>query len=184
MRKMIKLAIGATLLGGAMFGVWDYTSPYRTVQGFRSAILNRDGVALNGYIDFDALRSNLKAQFAARLMGNNVSRPGLNPEYAATRLQSVEAMVDGLVSPQAIRLGMERVAQQTERNEPEGSIGLQPIRRDGFNQFHLPLDPDDTIAVRFERRGLSWQVTDVKLPYDLHRAFARPTDTAMIPHPE
>ncbi|MBX3564332.1 MAG: DUF2939 domain-containing protein [Sphingomonas sp.] len=173
MRLSVKLVIGASAIGGAALGAWDYASPLWTVQGLQSAILARDATALNGYVDFEALRTNLKAQFAARLVANNLGAPTSTPEYAATRLQSVNAMVDGMISPQAIQVAMERAAQLPPDAGVRKSFDFSSIHRDGFNQFHVSLDPAVTIAIRFERRGFGWQVIDVKLPYDLNAAFGR-----------
>jgi hypothetical protein len=173
MRLSVKLGIGAVAISGVAFGAWDYASPLWAAQGLQSAILARDATALNGYVDFEALRTNLKAQFAARLVANNLGAPTSTPEYAATRLQSVNAMVDGMISPQAIQVAMERATQLPPDNGVRKPFAFASIHRDGFNQFHVSIDAGDTIAIRFERRGLSWQVTDLKLPYDLNAAFGR-----------
>lgn len=184
MRRCVKLAIGAVAIGGVAFGAWDYASPLWAAQGLQSAILARDATALNSYVDFEALRTNLKAQFAARLVANNLGAPTSTPEHAATRLQSVNTMVDGMISPQAIQVAMERAAQSPPDNGIRKLFAFASVHRDGFNQFHVSLDPGDTITIRFERRGLSWQVTDLKLPYNLNRAFGRSTDTAITSGPE
>ncbi|NIJ64342.1 hypothetical protein FHR20_001273 [Sphingomonas leidyi] len=93
-------------------------------------------------------------------------------------------MIDGMISPQAIQVAMERAAQLPPDNRARKPLDLTSIHHGGFNQFHVSIDPRDTIAIRFERRRLSWQVTDLKLVHDLNRAFARPDDAAMIPNPE
>lgn len=184
MRLVVKLIIGTMALGAVALGVWNYVSPLWAAQGLQAAILARDPAALNGYVDFEALRANLKAQFAARLVANNLGAPTSNPEYAATRLQSVTAMVDGMISPQAIQLAMERAAQLPPDTGVRKSFDLGSIHRDGFNQFHVSLDPADTIAIRFERRGFGWQVTDLKLPYDLNAAFGRGQQPGVVENPE
>jgi hypothetical protein len=173
MRLFVKLAIGTAALGGAALAAWDYVSPLWAARGLQSAMIARDAAALNGYVDFDALRANLKAQFAARLFANSIGARTATPEATASRLQLVTSMVDGMVSPQAIQVAMERAAQLPPDTGVRKTFDLGSIRRDGFNQFHVSLDPADTIAIRFERRGLGWKVTDLKLPYDLNAAFGR-----------
>jgi hypothetical protein len=93
-------------------------------------------------------------------------------------------MVDGMISPQAIEVAMEKAARMPPDSGVKKSFALASIHRDGFNQFHVSIDPADTIAIRFERRGLGWQVTDLKLPYDLNAAFARQPGSASIENPE
>lgn len=184
MRPFVKFSIGAAALSGVAFGAWDYASPLWAAQSLQTAILDRDATALNGRVDFEALRINLKAQFAARLAANNLGAPNSTPEYAATRLQSVAAMIDAMISPQAIRLAMDKAAQMPPDSGVKKSFNLASIHRDSFNQFHASLDPADTMAIRFERKRLGWQVTDLKLPYDLKAAFAHTPTVSQIERPE
>lgn len=174
MRLYVKFVLGAAAASAMAFGVWACASPLWAARGLQSAILARDPTAVSAYLDFEALRKNLKAQFAARLVADNLGSQFSNPEYAAARLRSMTAMVDSMITPQAVSLAMERSANLPPESGMTRPFDRSSVHRESFDRFKVSIDPADTLALRFERRGLSWQLVDVKLPYDLQRAFARP----------
>jgi hypothetical protein len=73
MRQGVKFAISGAIVASATFGIWDYTAPDRAAEALRSAVLRNDANTVNSYIDFPTLRTNLTAQFAARLYSSNMS---------------------------------------------------------------------------------------------------------------
>ena len=88
--------IGAALV--LIAGLWLALSPYWALNQMRNAVVAKDAEALNGYIDYEALRSDLKAQFAATMAQEAAAR-GADPSKAAMALAFASPMIDAFVQP-------------------------------------------------------------------------------------
>src|SRR4051794_8293720 len=111
---MAKLAIvAAALFFPASFAGWDYASPNWALSGFRDAFQKRDASAAAGYIDFAALRENLKSGLRARYTSNVLSAGGggLAPLSDERKFAAIDRMVDSTVTPAGMDLLFAKAAE-------------------------------------------------------------------------
>jgi hypothetical protein len=162
MRKTYWMAaLALALLAG--LAAWAYFSPVLTVRAMAAAADANDSDRLSSYIDYDALRRDLKAELSARLEAEarKQSGPGAGLGLAVGRAM-VGPMVDAMVSPRGLKTAFAAIA----RGEGgKAKAGPRPaIDRDGLGRFRLsnPAAPDSALV--FERRGLGWKLVGIELP--------------------
>lgn len=61
-------AVLATLIVIASSMLWYLESPAWTLKGMKDAAQSHDADAMNGYVDYPALRESLKSELMARMM--------------------------------------------------------------------------------------------------------------------
>ena len=158
-------------------------SPYLTLMNLKSDIESRNGESLADKIDFPSVRESLKDQFnmamAKETMDSSdeddpwgTAGAALGAVFASTL---VDRMVDGLVTPSGL---IELMSSgeidsnsdggvQAERQQ-ELAITDAVLSYEGVNKFSATLinDDGDEMRIILKRRGLSWVVTDIRLPLD------------------
>lgn len=184
---MVKLAIvAAALILPVGFVSWDYASPSLALSGFKEAFQKRNASAAARYIDFPALRENLKSGFRARYTSNVLSAGGgaLGALSDQRRFAAIDRMVDSTVTPAGMDLLFAKAAEAAEGGPPQShAVAEQPaaavtfvIHRTAWGEFDVTPASGYPIGLVFTREALSWKLTNVRLPADLATAFARPTD--------
>lgn len=178
MKKWLVLAgtAMALLLGYVIAGPW------LTMRGIHAAIEQRDTSRLERYIDFLALRDSFRARIEDRLARETSALGGsIAGDLARGVFNQVAApAVDGLVSPTGVAMLLEgrslarRVtgADSQTGNQGEQPASYQPLsdartRFESASRFtattHDPDTGQNTVFV-FERQGLRWRLTDIRLP--------------------
>ena len=178
-RSWIVAAVALLLVAGAG---WYFGSPYYTLWQVRRAVDSNDADALAGYIDFPAVREDLKgelnAQIAAEARRRGAAVSGLAQAFGPAVLNLV---VDNVVTPAGVRT---MLANRPESSGPgvDGGPGVpgvpgvpgtslpdQPeITRRGISEFTV-FQPGRPGALIFTRHGLGWKLSGFDLP-------PRPTD--------
>lgn len=174
--KKIAIALALILLAVA---VYTAVTPYRVMQSMQTAIKARDADTLNSHIDFDALRTNIKAQYFTASAPGSGGSSGLTERLAqgmAKRIvQSVQnTAVDMLVRPAtvaAILRGQEIPELQPIIGETVVPLDTQaPLANsrttyDSLSQFSIWSTHHSGKQVRIvlQRQGLQWKLTDVKV---------------------
>ncbi|MRV74987.1 DUF2939 domain-containing protein [Duganella sp. FT92W] len=172
MSRLFKIAVPAVVLAA---GAWLYATPYLAVNGMRSAAEARDAGRLSGYIDFPAVKENLKGTLNAKLTGD--VRPSDNPLAAmgsALGAMLINPMVDLFVTPEAI--GQMMKGQKPTLTGTGNSNDGKPAAKaethmgyEGVNRFVVSVrkqgDDGEPVAMVMQRDGLAtWKLVALRLP--------------------
>ena len=133
------------LLAAAGAGWW-FLSPWIALKGMRDAARAHDVAALTAYVDYPALREDVRGQFRAR-----AAETGSTPGHLAERLML------GLIAEGAIKAAIDGYALRAEDME---------MRRDGIDQFRIVAKDGRGIELVFRRHGLGWKLAGLRLPRD------------------
>jgi hypothetical protein len=177
MLKIIKVVLGIALL--AVVG-WFFASPYLAVKNMKDAADKRDASTLSSYVNYPALKENLKASFSAN-MNEKAQEKSSNPLAgfgAALASAFMGPMIDAIVTPDSLAAmlrgqkpkaagGVTEPATQDvaaeKNNDPDVKLGYESLNR--FVVRVSPKDkPEQKTALVFLREGLSWKLNAVELP--------------------
>ena len=179
MRKKHLIAGGVLLLAlVALAGGWYYASPGLTVKAMVEAAQGSDEARFSSYVDYDALRTDMKSELTSRLKAEAKRDGSAQAKLGvAMGLAMINPIVDSMVSPKGMKTAFANLAkeQQAAKAQGEGSgkdggaKGTVPaadpqIRRQGFNRFIVTGKDTPESGLVFERRGLSWKLSGIDLP--------------------
>lgn len=171
MRKTYIAAIVMAVL--AVGGAWIYTQPAKAYQAVQVAMDRDDPVLLEPYVDFMALRSNLKNREAAKLpLELSPDTPGfLGLLGSALKDLMLGTMAESVSTPQGV-LAMLRGAAVSQGVGQDDAAPATPSRR-LFARAHAklldlhryvvnaPLRGGVTLQLLFTRDGTVWKLTDI-----------------------
>lgn len=154
--------IGAVLI--AIAALWLALSPYWTLSRMRNAVETKDAAALNGYIDYEALRANLKAQFAAAMTQQAAAR-GADPAKVAMAMAFAGPMIDGFVQPAVVTA---MLANDKSAKSPFGNGGKIigdkiSVHRTGLTTFVVESDGKPG-GPAFKMSGFGWKLVGIDMP--------------------
>lgn len=153
---------------------WYAASPYYTLAQMRDAAKANDADRLSAYIDYPALRENVKAEATARIAAEaGMDKAQFGALGALFGSVMVGPLVDAVVSPAGVRAML--VASNGEAGKARGKAdaGTAPVRLGdrpvielhGWSQFTARSNGSDGAMV-FTRHGLGWKLSGVDLPAD------------------
>lgn len=164
-------ALAAAVLIVAAGITWYLASPAWTLHQMKAAADANDPDALNAYIDYPALRQDLKAEMTARMTAEaDKDKSGLGGIGLALGTAMVGPMVDGLVTPAGVRAALMARRDEAVINaapQPAGALRLPDhpvIVRHGFSEFLVASKQQPGSGLVFRRHGLSWKLSGVELP--------------------
>ncbi len=99
--KKIIVVIGVLVVAA---GGWYYASPLWTLKAMRDAAVAKDGAALSHYVDYEALRTDLKGDMR-RSMINEMGKQPQNPFGAigmAIAMNLIDPMIEAMVTPEGV----------------------------------------------------------------------------------
>ncbi len=163
----------------ALLGYW-FASPYFTVRSLRTAIVTADEQALDGIVDFQVLRQNLKDQLSSEMVRWAVEERNEPSAIAMSAFSElfVEKLIDAYVTPSGVAGLASKVEINEDANVPFTALfdsvgsgfleqGEFAIDR-GLTSFSLLIKTrdgsGDEIEVVFEGNGLKWTLVNVILP--------------------
>lgn len=163
------------LLGVAVFIVsslaWYLGSPAYTLSKMKAASEANDAEALATYIDFPALREDLKADLLAQMMVEVQKDKSPFSGFAmAIGPAMVGSMVDGFVTPAGIKAAFASKKANASAKPKQAAASAfqlddQPIiKRRGFSEFSVASRDEPDSGMVFKRDGLSWKLSGVDLP--------------------
>lgn len=154
------IGIGAGILA-LIAAVWLAFSPYLALNGIRNAVEARDAEALNAYVDYDAVRADLKEQVSVRIAKEMASGKG-NAAGAAMAAAFINPMIDAMVQP-AMMTAM--LAGDQAKPGPKAKITGDEVEvdRSSLTRF-VVWDKNRKGGVVFEMRGLGWKMVGLQLP--------------------
>ncbi len=143
--KKIIVAIAVVMMAA---GGWYYASPLWTLKAMRDAAAAKDSAALSAYVDYEALRTDLKGDMR-RSMINEMGKQPENPFGAigmAIAMNLIDPMIEAMVTPEGVEAlfagqrsadGAENAASGTAS---DGSAGRKAAgaARGGRAEKHAP----------------------------------------------
>lgn len=171
MNRPLKFLAPVIVLAAAS---WLYATPYLAVNGMRSAAEARDAQRLSGYVDFPALKENLKGSLNAKITGDvRASDNPLGAMGSALGAMLINPMVDMFVTPEAIAQLMRGQKPKLAGNSGgDGRPGAKAETRmgyEGVNRFVVSVRKEggdgEPVAMVMQRNGLaSWKLVALRLP--------------------
>ena len=167
-----KIIIGGGILAviSAMIG-WYFLSPLFALNNIKSAVEKKDADAIASFIDFELLKSDLKADMNLAMiseMENDAS--GMSAAGAALGMAMINPMIDALVSPAGINKMLADAPGSSEQTPSSPIPSFKKlnegytIKRVNMSKFRLVPKENDGAGVIFERRGLGWKIVGIDLP--------------------
>lgn len=179
-----KIAIGVALIVVAA-GVGSYASPYLTMHEMRSAIVDNDADAFSSYVDYPALRENLRAQMMVALQQKAADDPEIQGNGGAALGMAMAAgvvneVIDVFITPSSVMKMVSkgqprsaaRTTQPADSTSADSSSSHQKdysVRYRNWSTVVATANENgpEPIAFIFKRDGLwSWKLTGIKLPLD------------------
>ena len=163
--------LAAAVLIIAATATWYFASPIWTLHQMKAAADANDPDALNSYIDYPALREDLKTEITGRMMEEaSRDRSGFRGLGLAIGATMVGPVIDGLVTPAGMQAALTAKHDQGETNaaaQPATALRLPDdpvITRRGFSEFLVASKRQPRSGLVFKRHGLSWKLSGVDLP--------------------
>ncbi|MXO75766.1 DUF2939 domain-containing protein [Altererythrobacter aerius] len=171
--KVLVILASIAVIGAA--ALWYFASPAYAMNQLKNAAQSGDSTQLEESIDFPKVRESLKTQLRA-VMAREMAKPEIedNPFGkigAVIAMGMVDGIVEGFVTPES----MYAMIEEGKMQKP-GEIGAQAgeaksvnwdIDRDGFDTFTATpkaADGKSGPCLIFERYGLGWKLSGLKLP--------------------
>ena len=165
MRKSY-LAAGAAPLLLLVAAGWYYFSPLWTLKAMYDAAQANDREAFAEYVDYPALREDLREEATAYLE-TEAKRDG--SEGAQLGLAMGRALmgplVDTMVSPERMQVAFAAlaVAETAKGGDPRKAASKAKVERIGLNRFRVSTERQPQTGFVFERRGLGWKLAGIDL---------------------
>lgn len=167
--KIAALAAAALILGAG--AAWYIASPGWTLHQMKAAADGNDPAALDAYIDYPALREDLKADLTAQVMAEaRKDQSGFGGLGAAIGAAFIGPVIDGLVTPAGMRAALTAKQDQDRiKAVPKAASNLRVpedpvIVRHGLSEFVVTSKRQLKSGLVFKRHGLSWKLSGVDLP--------------------
>ncbi|HMN94742.1 MAG TPA: DUF2939 domain-containing protein [Hydrogenophaga sp.] len=159
-----------------LFGAWFYFTPHLTVKGMRAAVEAKDAERLSRYVDFSALKGNLKASFNEKIDSELMKDQGGN-QFASLGAALVTAfinpMIDSLVTPEGLAMMMKGEKPNSLTNAEGAKTSDSEVDMsmayESFDRFIVLVkakaSTDEPVGLVFSRDGLfSWKLSAMRLP--------------------
>ncbi len=176
MKGSKRLLIGLLAVAGVL-AVSSYASPWWRLHQLSTAVAERDAARVGEFVDFPALRENVKAQLLSRMeAGDSAQADSDNPLGGLARAVAVMAinpMVDAMVSPAGVTAMLE-AGEVRVRRRP---AAVTPASDQDRKRYTLSYRSWDRVAIEGEdhqegdgafilhRDGLwSWKLGGIELP--------------------
>jgi hypothetical protein len=167
--KAVAFAAAALIVAAGV--TWYLASPGWTLHEMKTAADANDADALSSYIDYPALRQDLKAEIMGQMMAEaNRDKSGFGGLGLAIGTAMVGPAIHRLVTPAGMRAAL--IAKREEAHTkvaPRATSALRVpddpvIVRRGFSEFLVASKQRPTSGLVFKRHGLSWKLSGVDLP--------------------
>lgn len=179
MKKWLALIVAVLALAAG----WIAAGPFLTIHRIRSAVQDQDAAKLSEYVDFPALRANLKLQvdnYVVRRAGPDMQSSLLGSIALRLASGATDGIVDVIATPAGLaavmegrnfwhRLGGQRATHDTYATAPpRDPLEGARYRFESPSRFTATVSNADGDPVVFvlTRSGFTWKVSDVRLPLD------------------
>lgn len=179
----MKKWIAAIVILVAALLAYIAAGPYLTVRAIGNAVRAQDAGALSRQVDFPALRSSVKAQLADRIAREAGIGASSNP-FAAFGMAIASGVAGGAVEALVTPSGLAALAEGRKVWDRASGVPMQgsadaaaaapkprPLsaavtRYESTSRFTATVADDEGRPIVFvlTRSGLTWRLTDVRLP--------------------
>lgn len=178
MRKWIASVVVLLLA----FGGFVVAGPYIAIHGIRNALAEQDTARLERYVDFPTLRVSLRAQLQDRIVraaGMEAQSSFLGSIALSLANGAAGVGVDAMVTPTGIAALLQghsvwkRATGDTANGDTYGPPRpAEPLKQAkghyaSLSRFTATTTTDDgsePMTFVFERQGIVWRLTDIRLP--------------------
>jgi len=144
----------------AVFAVfWLTFSPYIAMNGLKNAVAARDAEAVNAYIDYEALRNDLKARVSRETQAS-IAKGGREAAGVAFMAAMMNPMIDKMVQPSMMSVMLSGRGGKAPVNL-DMNAGDMRIARKSLTRFVLARTGKPGGLV-FTMRGFGWELTGVE----------------------
>jgi hypothetical protein len=169
MNNKIKISI---LLAITLFGTWLFFTPYLAVNSMRSAAEAGDASKLASYVDFPALKENLKTSISAKI--SEAAKDQQSFFGAAIAMAIVNPLIDSLVTPSSLTMMMkgekpsfDGKSSKSSKSQSDADILMS---YDGINRFIVTIkkknEKEKPLRLIYNRDGIfSWKLTAIDIPF-------------------
>ncbi|WP_187775319.1 DUF2939 domain-containing protein [Oryzomicrobium terrae] len=181
---------GLIALAAVAFGGWYYATPYISLAAMKAAAKAKDSQALSAYVDYPALRENLKDALRPKAMEMMARESAHNPMAgtfgAMVANTMINATIDTFVTPEGLATLVrgDAVIPTTSQGKPTMPTDVPPpspatpsdeqkttisTGYAGWNHFEMTAtdryDPTRRTTLILARQGFaSWKLVGMKLP--------------------
>ena len=172
---MGKLLVWLLVAGAVVAGLFA-ASPYYTLAQMSAAAAERADATFARYVDFEAIRADMKSSVQGTMIGEIEQRGNAGDTAGAAGMALsmllADRMIDGAVSPEALRAIFDRMRESTMRDfEPTNPSSIRKLFDNtsvdwrGLSEFRLVNETDARAPeLIFRRDGLlSWKLSGVDL---------------------
>jgi hypothetical protein len=177
MKKWLAVIVAVLALAAS----WIAAGPFFTIHAIRNAVKEQDAARLSEYVDFPALRANLKLQidnYVVRRAGPDMQANLLGAIALRLASGATDGIVDAMTTPVGLaavmegrnfwhRLGGQRSTDDTYATAPpRDPLEGARYRFESPSRFTATVSNADGEPVVFvlTRSGFTWKVSDVRLP--------------------
>ena len=169
--RVAALAVVALIIAAGV--TWYLASPGWTLHQMKAAADANDPDALNSYIDYPALREDLKAEITSQMRAEaKKDKSGFGGLGLGLALGTamIGPVIHGLVTPAVMRAALMAKRDQAQiKAAPQAASALRVpddpvIVRRGFSEFLVTSKQQPKSGLVFKRYGLSWKLSGVDLP--------------------
>lgn len=163
-RKYVLAAVAVLLVAIAAGTAWYLLSPALALRSMVAAAKANDEPTLSSYIDYDALKADLKKDLSARFEAEakKTDDPTAKMGVAIAR-SMMDGVINAFVSPAGLRATLVTFDESDVPPAMKKNAGKPKIERLGFNSFRLSREENPGSGFVFERRGLGWKMVGVDL---------------------
>lgn len=173
MNNTTRILISGVLV---VFGAWFYFTPHLAVLGLQAAAEANDAARLAGYVNFPALKKDLKASCNTKLAPGAVKGKRANPFAAlgaTVTAACINPMIETLVTPKSLvmmfRGDKPQPARNTTRTKPSETGTEISTSYEGFDRFVVTIkkkgSTDEPTGLVFNRERLfAWKLSALRLP--------------------
>src|SRR5687768_3570434 len=157
------IVAGVLILLLALGAGWYFLSPAWTLRDMVAAAKANDVEKLSSYIDYPALKADLKADLTARFDAEAAKSDDPTAKMGVALARSMmNGVINAFISPNGLRATLATFDESDVPPEVK-KAGKPRIERLGFNSFRLSRENSPGSGFVFERRGLGWKMVGVDL---------------------
>lgn len=159
-----------------ILSLWFYFTPHMVVNNMKSAAKAKDAAKLSEYVNYPALKENLKTNLNSELTSVAINKSKTDPFSAmgaAMATMFIDPLINTLVTPEGLSMMMNGDATQARTGNaatrPSDSDVKTSMSYESFDRFVVTATKEDaveeSIDLIFIRDSMfSWKLTGVRLP--------------------
>lgn len=173
MNNKIKVLIFSIFV---VFTIWFYFAPHRAVDNMKTAVESKDAAVLSEYVDYPALKENLKMNINSTVTSKKTNERSADPLAtlgAAMAAAFIEPMIDKLITPEGLSMMLRGYTPQSRKRSRDSEVPDTDFETsmgyENFDSFVVTIArktaTENPVALIFNREGLfSWKLSGVRLP--------------------